>query len=51
MKKIQEIDNFTHIISLEQIKREIEYEFNLICSREDLRQLTIKLNVIDGENT
>ena len=49
MKKIQEIDNFTHIVSLEKMKREIEYEFNLICSREDLRQLTIKLNVIDAK--
>ena len=49
MKKIQEIDNFTHIVSLEKMKREIEYEFNLICSREDLRQLTVKLNVIDAK--
>ena len=49
MKKIQEIDNFTHIVSLEKMKREIEYEFNLICSREDLRQLTEKLNIIDAK--
>tara|TARA_Y100001968_G_C19426852_1_gene754865 strand:- start:2031 stop:2561 length:531 start_codon:yes stop_codon:yes gene_type:complete len=49
MKKIQEIDNFTHIVSLEKMKREIEYEFNLICSREDLRQLTEKLNVIEAK--
>ena len=49
MKKIQEIDNFTHIVSLEKMKREIEYEFNLTCSREDLRQLTEKLNVIDAK--
>ena len=49
MKKIQEIDNFTHIVSLEMMKRENEYKFNLICSREDLRQLTVKLNVIDAK--
>ena len=49
MKKIQEIDNFTHIVSLEMMKRENEYEFNLICSREDLNQLTVKLNVIDAK--
>ena len=47
MKKIQEIDNFTHIVSLEQIKREIEYEFNLICSKDALRELTEKLNVLE----
>ncbi len=47
MKKIQEIDNFTYTVSLEQIKREIEYEFNLICSYNALRHLAEKINVID----
>ena len=46
MKKSQEIHNFTHIVSLEQLKREIEYEFNLVCSKDDLSQLTSKLNVL-----
>ena len=46
MKKSQEIHNFTHIVSLEQLKREIEYEFNLVCSKSDLSQLTNKLNVL-----
>ena len=46
MKKTQEIHNFTHIVSLEQLKREVEYAFNLTCSKDDLNQLTDKLNVI-----
>ena len=46
MKKSQEIHNFTHIVSLEQLKREIEYEFNLVCSEDDLKQLPNKLNVL-----
>ena len=46
MKKTQEIHNFTHIVSLEQLKREIEYEFNLVCSEDDLKQLPNKLNVL-----
>ena len=47
MKKIQEIDNFNHIIQLEQIKREIEYEFHLVCSKYALKELPEKLNVLD----
>jgi len=46
MKKSQEIHNFTHLVSLEHLKRKIEYEFNLICSKDDLTQLTSKLNVL-----
>ena len=46
MKKSQEIYNFTHTVSLDRLKREIEYEFNLVCSEGDLRQLTNKLNVL-----
>ena len=49
MKKIQEIDNFSYIISLEQIKREIEYEFNLVCSKDALRELPKRLNVIEAK--
>ena len=49
MKKIQEIENFTHIVSLEQLKREIEYEFNLVCSKDALRQLPKRLNVIEAK--
>ena len=49
MKKIQEIDNFTHIISLEHLKREIEYEFNLWCSENGLRELTEKLNILEAK--
>ena len=49
MKKPQEIDNFTHIVALEQIKRELEYEFNLICSKTSLRELTQKLNVLEAK--
>ena len=49
MKKIQEIDNFSYIISLEQIKREIECEFNLVCSKDALRELPKKLNVIEAK--
>ena len=47
MKKIQEIDNFTHIVSIEHLKREIEYEFNLWCSENGLRLLTEKLNILE----
>ena len=49
MKKIQEIDNFTHIVSLEHLKREIEYEFNLWCSENGLRELTEKLNILEAK--
>ena len=49
MKKIQEIDNFSHIILIEQIKREIECEFNLVCSKDALRELPKKLNVIEAK--
>ena len=47
MKKTQEIHNFTHIVSLEQLKREIDYEFDLVCSKDDLSELTDKLNVLE----
>ena len=49
MKKIQEIDNFIYSISLERIKREIEYKFQLICSKDGLRQLTEKLNLLEAK--
>ena len=49
MKKSQEIYNFTHIVSLDQLKREIEYEFNLVCSKDDLNQLTNRLNVLEAK--
>ena len=49
MKKIQEIDNFSYVISLEQIKREIECEFNLVCSKDALRELPKRLNVIEAK--
>ena len=49
MKKIQEIDKFTHIVSLEQLKREIEYEFNLWCSKNGLRELTETLNILEAK--
>jgi len=49
MKKIQEIDNFSHIILLEQIKRDIEHEFHLVCSEDSLRELPKRLNVIEAK--
>ena len=49
MKKIQEIDNFSHVILLEQIKREYEYEFHLVCSKDALRELPKRLNVIEAK--
>ena len=49
MKKIQEIDNFTHIVSLEHLKRAIEYKFNLWCSENGLRELTEKLNILEAK--
>ena len=49
MKKIQEIDNFSYIISLEQIQRDIEHEFHLVCSKDALRELPKKLNVIEAK--
>ena len=49
MKKVQEIDNFSHIISLEQIKKEIEYEFQLVCSKDALKELSEELNVIEAK--
>ena len=47
MKKTQEIHNFSYLVSVEQLKREIDYEFDLVCSKDDLNQLTDKLNVLD----
>ena len=49
MKKKQEIDNFSHIILVEQIKREIEYEFHLVCSKDALRELANRLNIIEAK--
>ena len=49
MKKIQEIDNFTYIVSIEQLKRETEYNFNLTCSENGLRQLIDKLNILEAK--
>ena len=49
MKKIQEIDNFSHIILLEQIRRDIEHEFHLVCSKDALKELPKRLNVIKAK--
>ena len=49
MKKIQEIDNFSYNILLEQIKREIEYEFHLVCSKNALRELSKRLKVTEAK--
>jgi uncharacterized metal-binding protein YceD (DUF177 family) len=49
MKKSQEIYNFTHMVSLDQLKREFEYKFDLFCSKGDLNQLTDKLNVLEAK--
>ena len=49
MKKIQEIDNFSHIILLERIKREFEHEFHLVCSKDALTELANRLNVIEAK--
>ena len=49
MKEIQEIDNFSYIISLEQIQRDIEHEFHLVCSKDALRALPKRLNVIEAK--
>ena len=49
MKEIQEIDNFSYIILLEQIKRDIEHEFHLVCSKDALRELPKRLNVLEAK--
>ena len=49
MKKMQEIDDFSYIILIEQIKRELEYEFHLVCSKDALRELPKRLNVIEAK--
>ena len=49
MKKIIEIHKFIHVVSLEQLKREVEYEFNLVCSKDNLRELAYKLNVLEAK--
>ena len=49
MKKVQEIESFSHIILLDQIKKEIEYEFHLVCSKDALRELPIRLNVLEAK--
>ena len=49
MKKIQEVDNFSYKISIEQIKREIECKFHLVCSKDALRELPKRLNVIEAK--
>ncbi len=37
------------MVSLDQLKREIEYKFDLFCSDDDLEQLTDKLNVLEAK--
>ena len=37
------------MVSLDQLKREIEYEFDLFCSKDDLSQLTYRLNVLEAK--
>jgi uncharacterized metal-binding protein YceD (DUF177 family) len=49
MKKIQEIDNFDHVVSLEHLKRELEYKFSLICSKPSLNKLSDSLNLIEAK--
>ena len=49
MKKTQEIDNFSYIILVEQIKREIDYEFHLVCSKDALSELPKRLNVMEAK--
>ena len=48
-EKSQEIYNFTHMVSLDQLKRETEYKFDLFCSKDDLSQLTENLNVLEAK--
>ena len=50
MNKKLEIDNFSYIISIEQIKREIEYDFHLVVSKNALRELPKRLNVMEAKN-
>ena len=49
MKKNQEIDNFVHIVSLEQLRRENEYKFILNCSNNGLNVLAEHLNIIEAK--
>ena len=49
MKKFQKIDNFSHIVTLDQLKRENEYEFNLGCSENSLRDLIEELNLLEAK--
>ena len=49
MKKNQEIDNFVHIVSLEQLRRENEYKFILNCSNNGLSVLAEHLNIIEAK--
>ena len=37
------------MVSLDQLTREIEYEFKLFCAKDDLNQLTDKLNVLEAK--
>ena len=37
------------MVSLDQLKRDIEYKFDLFCSKDDLNQLTDKLNVLEAK--
>ena len=49
MKEIQEIDNFSYIISLEQIRRDVEHKFHLVCSKDALGELPKRLNVVEAK--
>ena len=49
MKKTQEIDNFVHIVSLEQMRREIDYNFILVCSKSSLSVLAEHLNILEAK--
>ena len=37
------------MVSLDKLKRELEYEFDLFCSKDDLNQLTDRLNVLEAK--
>lgn len=49
MKKIQEIDNFVHNISLDHLRKKNEYAFDLNCSRNGLIELSEKLNLVEAK--
>ena len=49
MDKVEEIENFNYLISVDSLKRDIELRFNLYSSESDLKILCETLGLIEAK--